>query len=103
MKSYLRDNRGVGMILEIVLAAAVLSLVGLAFYQSKHSSTTAKAASVTQPQAAATAADDATAAVTSDATSDDSLGATDESSADEAASLDTDADNLGGSFDENSF
>jgi hypothetical protein len=97
MANYARNQRGAGMIIELVLAAVVIALVGLAFYQSKHGS------APTASQTKATLVEDASKAVNDEANKESVLGDQTEASADEAAGIDTDIDNLGGSFDENSF
>jgi len=107
LKSHLRDERGVGMLIELVLVAAVLGLVGVALYEANHHST--KTASVevqksaTKATVADTAAEAAATAVTDDATSDITISNESDNSSDIYAAVDTDAANLGGAFDDNSF
>jgi type II secretory pathway component PulK len=100
----LRDERGVAMLLELVLVAAVLALVGIALYQSNHHAADAPAVSSRPTTVSASgAADLAAKAVQQDSDSNAVLSATTESSADELTSADSDATNLGDSFNENNF
>jgi hypothetical protein len=103
-RQLLRDERGVAMLLELVLVALVLTLVGVALYQSNHQ--TPKDASktvqtqITTPEAAA---DAAASLVQRDATDEAALSTAVDSSADELTAADADVTNLGASFNENSF
>jgi Tfp pilus assembly protein PilX len=100
----LRDERGVAMLLELVLVALVLSLVGVALYQSNHQkpkdAATTVQSQLTTPEATAEAA---ASLVERDSADDASLSAAVDSSADELSAADADAANLEGSFNENSF
>jgi hypothetical protein len=92
------------MLLELVLAAAVLSLAGLAGYQADNKAKTPVAATTKPSTAAATTlAETAAKAVEADSASDAVLSASAESSAGEVMATDDDINKLGGSFDENSF
>lgn len=102
--TYLRDQRGVAMLLELVLVAAVLSLVGIALYQSNHH-VNDTAALVNKPGAvsAEAAADTAAKAVEQDVINDKSLDDATNASATELSATDDDLSNLGGSFDDSNF
>jgi hypothetical protein len=104
-QNYLHDQRGVAMLLELVLVAAVLGLVGVAVYQSNHR--LAPAASVaSQPTTAASAAGLASAAAAiavQDSAADAALSASADATAGEVTSADDDVANLGGALDENAF
>ena len=100
----LRNEQGVAMLLELVLVAAVLALVGIALYQSNHhAAQTAEVSNRPATVSTGGAADLAAKAVQQDADSNASLSAATESSADELNSIDNDATNLGDSFNENNF
>jgi len=95
----LADQRGVAMVFELVLVAAVLVLVGLAVYQTGHHAKTASVVTSptpppNSPQGIANAA--GTAAL-QDSASDASLSASAESATDELSSSDQDVTNLGDS------
>jgi Tfp pilus assembly protein PilV len=97
-KSYLHDQRGVAMVLELVLVAAVLGLVGLALYQS--SQHTKEASTTNSPKAAIGAGslvNSAEVLSNQDSAADDSLSASAETTADAATEADIDVTNLGGS------
>ncbi len=88
------------MLLELVLLAFVLTLVGLAVYQSNHRP--ASDAPVQSPPAAAPAnavglAASAAATAATDSATEASISATAETSVDELSQSDTDITNLGGS------
>ncbi len=104
-QNYLNDQRGVAMLLELVLVAAVLGLVGVAVYQSNHSSNpTASVAG--QPAAAKSAvglANSAAAISETSSAGDAALSATADASANQVTESDIDASNLGGSSSANSF
>jgi hypothetical protein len=105
MKAWiLRDERGVAMLLELVLLALVLTLVGVALYQSNHQrpkdAATTIQSQLTTPEKVA---DAAAAAVERDSVSDAALSDEMDASADELMAADADAMNLEGSFNENSF
>lgn len=104
-QNYLHDQRGVAMLLELVLVAAVLGLVGVAIYQSSHhgapaASLPSKAATVTTT---AGLADSAAAIIETNATTDATLSASAESSAAAVNDADVDVTNLGGSTSANSY
>jgi hypothetical protein len=98
---HIRDQRGVAMIFELVLIAAVLVLAGLAVYQAAGRSKTASNASVEAPKptpsSAAGLAASAAATTIQDSAADASLSATAEAATDEVSATDTDISNLGGS------
>lgn len=103
-QNYLHDQRGVAMLLELVLVAAVLGLVGVAVYQSNHRNS--PTASISGQPAAGSAVGLATSAAAiseNGSTADSVLSATAESSADQVTESDVDVSNLGGSTGENSF
>jgi Tfp pilus assembly protein PilX len=98
--THLRDQRGVAMVLELVLVAVVVSLVGVAVYQANNNAAKHSA----NPPASQTAkAEDlaATAAATTQKESnvDLSLSAETETSADELSAVDNDIADLGGASD----
>ncbi|HVQ44267.1 MAG TPA: hypothetical protein VMT30_04865 [Candidatus Saccharimonadia bacterium] len=106
MNNHLHDQRGVAMVLELVLVAAVLGLVGVALYQSSHRG--GPAASVTSTptpaaKAAVSVANAAAAISETESASDANLSATAEDSAGIAAEPDVDITNLGGSASENAY
>lgn len=101
---YLQDQRGVAMLLELVLVAAVLGLVGVAVYQS--SQRNSPTASVTSKPAANSAVGLANSAATIGQTESDKdsvLSASAEASADQLTEADMDVTNLGGSSSANSY
>lgn len=103
-QNYLHDQRGVAMLLELVLVAAVLGLVGVAVYQSSHHGTTASITSKpTAVTSAASLADSAAVITETNANSDATLSASAESSAAAVSDADIDATNLGGSSSANSY
>ena len=99
-QTYLRDQRGVAMLLELILVAVVLGVVGVAVYQAGHhpnvSSDINKPAS---PSSAEGVAATAAASIQKDSDADVSLSAAAETSADELSELDKDVTNLGGASD----
>ena len=105
-QNYLRDQRGVAMVLELVLVAVVLGLVGVAVYQVNHRATT-PTASVSGKAPAVNSAEglaNSAAAITESSAADDaSLSASAESSAGDVTDTDVDITNLGGSTSENSY
>ena len=104
-QQYLHDQRGVAMLLELVLVAAVLGLVGLAVYQSNHKPNPT-ASVTTQPTIANKAAGvaDAAAAITeTSAATDASLSASADASASQVTDSDVDVSNLGGSTSASSY
>src|SRR5690349_259665 len=100
----LQDQRGVAMLLELVLVALVLTLVGVALYQSNHQqpkdAATTIQSQLTTPEAAA---DAAAKLVEHDSADDAALSAEVDSSADALTAVDNDVTDLGGSFNEASF
>jgi hypothetical protein len=105
MSNQLRDERGIAMLLELVLIAGVLGLVGLALYQSNnHTKDSAALVNKNAVPAAVTQADAAAKTIEADATTDDGLSAEAETAAaDDFAGVDDDVTNLGDSFNENNF
>jgi hypothetical protein len=96
--SYLRDQRGVAMLLELVLVAAVLTLAGLAIYQADHRSESTPVASAPSAPSSTTGLAASAADVSEQASATDaSLSAAAESSAADVSQSDSDASNLGGS------
>jgi len=104
-QTYLRDQRGVAIVFELLLVAGVLALVGIAVYQAnQHRSQTAAVQSTgAAPTSAAGLAASAAAVAGDDATSDNNLSSAADASATQLLSIDSDASNLGGSFDANTF
>lgn len=104
-QNYLHDQRGVAMVVELLLVAVVLSLVGVAVYQSStHKNPTAS--KVAAPAAASTAVGLAASAATigeSESASDASIGAAADASADQLKDTDVDVTNLGGSTSASSY
>ncbi len=100
-KVWWRQQQGVAMLLELVLLAAVLSLVGLALYMANnHTSNTG----VNKTAATATeAADIAAEGVVQDAADEAVLAAEAEGAADEYSATEDDVTNLEESFDESNF
>jgi hypothetical protein len=107
-KQNLRDERGVAMVVEVVLVALVFSFVGLAIWQANaHTKKTAAAAVVVVPVAPTTAdtsADAAAQLIQDDSTSDITIGNDSETSqAAQFTAASSDASNLGGSFNDSDF
>lgn len=102
---YLRDQRGVAMFLELVLVAAVLALVGVAVYQAnnRNSPTASVVGKTAAPNSTEGLAASAAAVAVQDSAADASLSASADATAGEVTQADTDAANLGGSLDANSF
>lgn len=95
---YLRDQRGVAMVLELVLVAAVLVLAGLAIYQADHRpKSVASSQNGATPSSATGLAASATAVSEQAAATDASISATADSSANNITDTDTAAANLEGS------
>lgn len=100
MQKILRDERGAAVVLELVVVGLVLTLIGVAVYQSHN---TTKQASVA-PKAPSTLAAETTATQAQlDATNEAALSAEADSATTEADAADSDVSNLGGSFDASSF
>jgi Tfp pilus assembly protein PilX len=102
---HIRDQRGIGMVFELVLVALVLGMVGLAIYQASQNSQRAS-----QNQTAPAASNSAAGLAESAATiveADSSTDATTSASADnltaEVIAADNDISSLEGSSDANSF
>ena len=103
-QNYLHDQRGVAMLLELVLVAAVLALAGVAVYQANHrNSPTASVSGQPAPGSAVGLANSAATISENGSTADSVLSATAESSADQVTESDVDVSNLGGSTGANSF
>ena len=104
--SYLRDQRGVAMLMELALVAVVLSLVGLAVYQAtqhpKNASVSTSPAAATAGSAAGLAAS-AAAVVQTEPAADASLSASADATASEVSATDNDVASLGDSINANSF
>jgi hypothetical protein len=104
-QKHLRDQRGVAMLLELVLVAAVLVLAGLAVYQSSHRAAqsgtqTPSSAAVNSgaaPSSAVGLAATAAASSEQDSATDASLSASADSSATDVTQTNTDMTNLGDS------
>ncbi len=99
-----QNERGIAMLLELVLVALVLTLVGVALYQSNHQqpkdAATQIQSQLTTPEATA---DAAVKLVERDSADELILSAAIDSSADELMAASDDLTNLGGSFNEDSF
>ena len=107
MKRYINDQRGVAMVVELVLVAVVIGAVGLAFVASKHAKQTATA----NPQAAAVgtpsavpngSVDNAVNAFAQDA-GNDSTSASADSAVPASDTAENPNENMSGSYDETSF
>lgn len=84
------------MVLELVLVAAVLALIGFAIYQSSQNSKTAKTDTITPaPNSAEGLAASAAKIVEQDAANDSALAAGAEASADELTAADSEVTKLG--------
>jgi hypothetical protein len=94
----LHDDRGVAVILEVLLVAVVLTLAGLALYQADHrpKGTPVSAAQSTPSTAQGLAASAAAVSVQASA-SDAALSAAADNSTSVLSQTDTDIDNLGNS------
>ena len=104
--TYLRDERGVAMLLELVLVAAVLGLVGLAVYQaSQHGKPAASTTSVATPapNSAAGLAQAAATITEQDSTADAASSAAADNIAAEVVASDADVINLGGTSSASTF
>ncbi len=104
MPKFINNQRGAALLMELVLAAAVLSLIGLAVYQSRHAAS--QQAAVQAPKTANTSVGVAQTTVDAavlDATAESSISSEAESAADQAAAADSDVSNLGASFNANNF
>ncbi|MDB5178707.1 MAG: hypothetical protein JWN01_650 [Patescibacteria group bacterium] len=88
------------MLLELVLVAVVLSLVGVAVYQANNKTPNSSVVSrPAAPNSAAGIAASAAATTEKESTTDVSLSAAAETSADELSASDADVSNLGGTAD----
>jgi hypothetical protein len=95
---YLHDQRGVAMLLELVLVAAVLTLVGLAIYQTDHRPKSVAASQTGATPSSATGLAASAAAISEQASATDvSLSAQADSSISDVTQTDTDAASLEGS------
>ncbi len=101
----LREQSGFAMLLELILVAGVLTLVGIALYESNHHVADTVNSVANRPTAvtASGAADAAVKVVQDDATSEAAASSGVETSADQLGATDTDVTNLGDSFNENNF
>lgn len=95
LKSQLRDQRGVAMLFELVLVAAVLGLVGFAVYQSSQPHKTAATPTTKAPASAANLAASAAAVAEADVAADAAMAAEADAAAAELSDADTDAASLG--------
>lgn len=104
-QNYLNDQRGVAMLLELILVAAVLGLVGVAIYQvNQHAATTASVVSSPKAVPAAVGLADSAAAISeTSANTDASLSASAETAASQVTDTDVDVTNLGGSASASSY
>jgi uncharacterized protein HemX len=97
---YINDQRGVAMLLELILVAAVLALVGLAVYQTGHHSAPTASTTTSAPQNQQGVASTAAAAAEAAANTESNLSSSAETAADnEVNAASQDATNLGGSSD----
>jgi cytoskeletal protein RodZ len=95
--TYLRDQRGVAMLLELVLVATVLALVGLAVYQSgQHNQAASVQPKSPAPQSTESLATSAATIANQESAADTTLANDAETSADELSQADSDVANLGG-------
>jgi Tfp pilus assembly protein PilX len=98
-QKHLTDQRGIAMVVELLLVAVVLTVVGMAIYQTtKHDA--AKTADSNSPAAVAASA---AAIGESEQAADDGLSASASAASDQIMDSDTDVSNLGGSTGANSF
>ncbi len=102
-QSYLRDQRGVAMLLELILVAAVLVIVGVALYQSNQAGKQAASVNLPKVAPAVLSADAAIQAVQADSDNEATLSAATEASADDVTAADDDVTNLSGSFSNANF
>lgn len=103
-KNYIRDERGVAMLLELVLVAGVLALVGVAVYQATHHNT--PTASVETKKATNAKVDIANAAAAigdQEANADASISANADAAASQLNEAEVDVTNLGGSSSANAL
>jgi hypothetical protein len=97
---YLRDQRGVAMLLELVLVAAVLALAGLAVYQANHRQAADLQNTPSSPTTAVGLAASAAAITEQESGNDVALTAEDEAAVDEMSQADNDVSDLGGTSNE---
>lgn len=102
-RNYLQDQRGVAMVVELLLVAVVLSFVGLAVYQSSKHQTASKAPAQSADTSAVGLAASAAAIGQSEQTSDANVSASADATADQLKDTDVDMSNLGGSTSASSF
>jgi Tfp pilus assembly protein PilX len=105
-QTHLRDERGVALVLELVLVAAVLGLVGLAVYQATRRpapQTSTTSVATPAPNSAAGLAASAAAITTQDTAADTSASAAADNIVGEVVSSDADISNLGGASNAGSF
>ncbi len=101
--TYLRDQRGVAMLLELVLVASVLALVGVAVYQANNHKTASTSGTKAADSAAVGLANSAAAITEEESDADAKLSASAEASASQLSEADVDVTNLGGSSSANAF
>jgi hypothetical protein len=95
-KQYLRDQRGVAMLLELVLVAAVVTLASVAVYQADHRpKTTPIATTQTSPQSPAGLAASAAALSVQASATDAAISADSDNSAAQLDQSASDVTNLG--------
>ncbi|GAC1370298.1 MAG: hypothetical protein NVSMB39_3040 [Candidatus Saccharimonadales bacterium] len=102
-QNYLHDQRGIAMVVELMLVAVVLSLVGVAVYQSNSHKPTASKVAAPAAVSATGLATSAASIGLSESAADASISASADSSADQLKDSDVDVTNLGGSTSANSF
>jgi Tfp pilus assembly protein PilV len=95
-QQYLRDQRGVAMVLELVLVAAVLALAGLAVYQANHQAQTASVQTKHATSATEDLANSAASIAGADSTSDATVSDGADAMADEITASENDVTTLGG-------
>lgn len=102
----IRDQRGIAMILELLLLAIVLAAMGVVVWHAYHRSGSGTATTATPATTASTTpngnVNNAVNALTQSATTESSAGVNENDSA-STGGADTAAQNIGGSYNENSF
>ena len=94
-RSALRDQRGVAMVLELLLVAVVLSIVGLAVYQAASHTGTPLLGKAATPSTAEGIAATAAATAEKESSADSTISAAADASADAVSQSDQDLSNLG--------
>ena len=103
-QNHLQDQRGVAMVVELLLVAVVLSFVGLAVYQSTQNHTASKAQPVQSVDNSTVGLAASAAAIgQSEEASDANVAASADATADQLKDTDVDMSNLGGSTSASSF